>query len=438
MENQTNEGSFGFERKDLPASVKLGAQPLRAEQTVQPGQDITSGDSPHNIHAQLLAEAPASAPRNLVDEFPQFKPVHLRKPLATPVTPVENLGLSNAATAAMERMAPGMTAMLEQGITGGVPPAPHVESVATVREPVATAQITGHQSPIPQQQAASIPPQGQVFIPQLTTDPVVQAPGIVQRPNLGYIDVPAHAASEAVPVNLPSRFGLYGFQDLYVYPLKGKHLAKFARAHAESSLRLTVEAVSAACVTTNQAFRGVSLAHMLSVQDFYYLMYFMRKANFPKTELKHTAYCSNRDHLLQVAKGELPEESLKIMETVQHTQLIVTELERVPEYSKQIMGAVALRPATMMDTIEWAEDPRFQDEDVKWLGHCASYIAAPTFAERIAIAEELSAAQIQHIMDYERAFDHYGVEERITVKCRGCGASMRTTVNIDAHSFLPS
>jgi len=422
----TQSGAFGFQPKDLPQTVNLGAQPLKGQTEVPQQLDLKNDESPHSIHSKLLNEQPPQQQRNLVEEFPQFKPVHLRnKPLATPVPKMESVLSDTAmqALANMESTSGVVPAPMEVSI-----PAPMDTSVApvvnTIKKPIPAVEFEGSTKEV--QKAIPAEPE---LIPQFS---------ISQKPNPGYIDVPANASAEAVPVNLPSRFAFYGFKDLYVYPLKGKHLAKFARAAAEHSIRLTVEAVSSVCVTTSPEFQGKSLAHMLTVQDFYYLMYFLRKANFPKTELRHTAYCSNKDHLMKVAKGEMPEESLKILETVQHTQLIVTDLETVPEYNKDVMGSVALRAATMMDTIEWAEDPRFDNEEIRWLGHCASYIVGSTFAERISIAENLSAEQIQHIMDYERAFETYGVEERLTVKCRGCGASMKTTVNIDAHSFLPS
>ena len=250
----------------------------------------------------------------------------------------------------------------------------------------------------------------------------------VQRPN---------SEAEALSIELPSRFAMYEFKDLFASPIRAYHMAKMARAHSEKSLRLMAECVSSMLHTSDERFENVSLAHQLTLPDFYYVLYFQRLTNYNKTRYLHTEQCSNPEHIAMVKEGKLKKESLKITELITSSMLKTTMLDQMPVIDEELMDGIRVRPATVQDSIDWLEDERFANEEFQFLGQIACYLEGETFSQKIDLASSLTPDQVQAVMDYEKALFGYGVEETITIRCKECGASMKTPVNIDASAFLP-
>jgi len=251
------------------------------------------------------------------------------------------------------------------------------------------------------------------------------------------------AEESAISVALPSKFVFYPFQDLFVGSPKARHLAKFAKAHAERSLRITVEVISSLLSTTSPDMNGKSLAHMLTVPDFYFVMYFLRLNNYNKTQFTHKSRCRNPKHLKRVEEGELAAETLEIQELITGSRLETQDLTEIPTVDPSLLNGLKVKPAFMRDSIEWLEHPRIADPEVQFLGQLAMYVDGShlpkdTMDARMLLVDNLDPDQIQLIRDYDRAMMAYGITEKINVRCKECGASMETTVNIDAHSFLPN
>jgi hypothetical protein len=247
------------------------------------------------------------------------------------------------------------------------------------------------------------------------------------------------AEAEGISLALPSRFFYYGFKDLYVKPFRALHLAKLSKAHEDRSVLPLVEAVSSVLRTTEPT--PVPVGFMLSVADFYYVLYWLKLHSYTKSVLLNTTFCLDPKHLQAVEEKRMSEDSLKIVTRITKNELQITELEEVPnpEYFK--MGApYFLRPATMQDTLEFLEHPNYLDAEFQFLAKLASNFNSSEhylkLDERIKLVEEFDGDTVLMLQKYEQAVDKFGVVETIKVKCPGCGAEREAQLTLDAHSFL--
>jgi hypothetical protein len=307
----------------------------------------------------------------------------------------------------------------------------------------------GHQHPyIPQQspQQAHVH-QSPVARPGITMPVSKEFPSV---PNVMPGFTAPVADPEGVSLGLPSKFAFYNFKDVYVKPFKGKHLSKLSRAHAEGSLQQLVEVVSSVLSTTTP---GVGpLGFELTLPDFTFVLYWLRQNSYTKSSFIHKTQCNNPAHIAQVREGLLAPETLQIAEIIRKGQLTVVDLDDLPdpEYFKFPADVpFYFTPATMRTAIEFAESPKMQAEDheeFEYLAQLGSFIQHVGFLsdpqgywtvdQRAHAMEEAEGSEIQLIKEFEEALQGYGVEEKINVTCKVCGASRMTKVVLDAHSFL--
>jgi|GEM_PF-7087579 len=245
--------------------------------------------------------------------------------------------------------------------------------------------------------------------------------------------------AEGVSVDLPSQFAFYPFKDLFVYPLKGYHLAKLARAHAERSQTIMLEVVSSVLRTSDPNFEGIALAPLLVLNDYYWLLYYLRQNNYTKSTFVHTTRCVNPVHIKKVEDKQLPEDSLTIQQVISKSSLKETKLETLPVIDAAVMGDIEVRPATMQDMVETAEHELFgKDHEFDYLSQLACYLVGETLEDRIRLAATLGPDQIAAIQEYEDVLADFGIEETIVVRCKECQEQRRTRVRIDASTFLPA
>lgn len=245
---------------------------------------------------------------------------------------------------------------------------------------------------------------------------------------------------EAASIRLPSRFAYYGFKDVYVRPFKARQLAKLSRAHEEKALLPMVEAVSS--VLSSSMIQG-SLAHMLTIQDFNFVLYWLKLNSFLKGSYLHTTACMDPQHHQDIKEGRRKKESLKITEYITKTNLVVTEWENIPDPAEFNFGPDSdffLYPATMQDTLEFMDHPSVNDKEFQYFAQLASFVRHKeyqlTFNERVEVVKDFSGDHVHLIQRFEKLSDSYGVNEKITVRCKECGASRVTKMTLDAHSFL--
>ena len=294
-----------------------------------------------------------------------------------------------------------------------------------------------------------------------------------QVPNVKPGFTAAIADPESMSLDLPSRFSYYAFKDFYAQPFRTKHIAKLQKAHREQSLLPVVEAVASVCFTTDPRFAGQPIAFDLSLPDFFFVLYWLRLNSFTKSNYVHTTKCDNEEHIKrvqytlnmdeiiqqftnnQISEEEfarikaqaVPASSLDISQIVTNTDLRINELETLPDpeiYHFSESSQMYLRPPTMRDVIEFAEAPEMANPETRaeyvFLGGLASHIQhcelRLSLADRIQIVGEAAADDIALIKGFEKALGDYGVEEKIKVQCKECGAVRETKLSIAAHSFF--
>jgi hypothetical protein len=252
-----------------------------------------------------------------------------------------------------------------------------------------------------------------------------------------------------VQVDLPSKFVFYPFSSLSVKPIKGVHQAKFARSAKEKSSRHMADAIST-------LLPGHISAYDLTLPDYYWLLYFLRLTFYPKSKLIHTSVCTNPDHVLEVANKTKPQDSLLTVTTVSKSVIKDTVFDRVSAFegfdpdgtlpSLKEAFQLKLSPTTVRDMVEletmYSEEENNPDfQETEYLADLAGFVQSVegprlSLAARIELVKEFSPEQVSLVEDYRDRVSNYGAEETIVVRCGECGAEIKTSVSISAHSFL--
>ena len=253
-------------------------------------------------------------------------------------------------------------------------------------------------------------------------------------------------------VNLPSRFYFYPFKTLTASLITGVQQMKFEKAAREDSTQYAVEAVTSALGD------GIN-AMDLTLPDFYYLMFWLRLASYTKFDFNHVAICRNPKHAQAVVDKKLPATSLKTIATVKST--MIEETQFVPfELSEDLIASgLRMRPAIMADIVALSDgfirdetgnlSPQ-AEEDV-FLGDYACYLdpvqTSPrwdtsgrgdplSLRTRIDLVRSMPGDLLREIKQYTEQVSQYGAKEYIKVRCKGCGAEIRTEVRVSASDFL--
>lgn len=370
------------------------------------------------------------------------------------VTPQEAAAAAYPFQEANQQIPQGRVAARHAAMQAQQPQAPMTAEQHNMRQQPSMGHAASQVQPPQRPAAAHVAPPPIPQIPPRATfkapDPMPEEPNAfdgvptVENTHPGFTGEVADG--EASSLDLPSRFWPYNFKDVYATPFVAYHLAKLSRAHDEGSLLPMVEAVSSVLQSSDPGMKGISIAHRLTVPDFYFVMYWLKLHSYTKGSYLHTTVCMNPEHHKWVQEGKKPRESLKVQELVQKSQLKVNALEVVPDMSQFNLGTMKdgtpleLYPATMADTLSFLEHPLAADPEFQWLARRASFVrvsdAEVSFNDRVEITKTLSADQIAIIEKFEKICDSYGVQERITVRCKECGASRVTKMTLDAHSFL--
>lgn len=279
-------------------------------------------------------------------------------------------------------------------------------------------------NPLPQ--APSVQPVGKPEPAQPTTLPQPTPKGV------------AETNPEYHSVVLPSNFFFYPWKELGAKLVRGVHQAKFNAAASNNSLRTLVEAVSSLISQS---------AYDLTVKDFTWLMYWLRKNSYTKTTMQHVAVCSNPQHLQDVDDGKKDARSLETIAFIRESTLKETafdpkSLENLP-FEEDLAG-LQLGPPRMCDIVELVEAidrPDFEEfsylaELASCLGNLDAQGRLMSLSDRVRLVSDFSPDQTSALREYLKVIENYGVQEELSVKCEGCGAEIRTSVTISASSFL--
>ena len=321
--------------------------------------------------------------------------------------------------------------------------------------PLSASSIHDHQPDDSFEVKAPVSPEVQAVVDQVTPSPYPQS-------SLAKISEMTQADRDAryFSLSLPSNFYWYPFKKLTASLITGVQQMKLERAANQDSSRFTVEAVTSALGD------GVN-AMDLTLQDFYYVMYWLRLASYTKFDFDHVAICRHPDHLRDVAEKKKPATSLKTVTVLKSTQ--ITETPFVPFEISEELKASGLRvgPARMSDVVDLSEmdigeapvpgkpkklDPKA--EETIYFGDLACYLdpvqmdsrwnrkedgeigKGLTLEQRMDLVRGMSGDLIRELQGYIKKVNAYGVAEFINVRCKGCGAEVRSEVRVSASDFL--
>lgn len=254
-----------------------------------------------------------------------------------------------------------------------------------------------------------------------------------------------------ISLDLPSRFHYYPFKNLYIQPLKTKHLAKMAKAHAERSMSILAECISSVLSTTSGE---KDLAFKLSLSDFNFVLYWLKLNSTGAGQMEVHSRCTNTQHLRDVAQGKKPETSLNIVTIYTKSDMRITYLDEIPNpelffVTHPLTGdRIDLRPETVADAAYFTSNDNWTDEEYQYMARNAAVLELKkvfdgrlvdaTLDEKIELAGELTPEESELLFKFGELVDNFGVTETITTKCHGCNASGLTNAVVDATSFLPA
>jgi hypothetical protein len=293
--------------------------------------------------------------------------------------------------------------------------------------------------------------------------PPAPAPAVAQEPAPAPVQSDktyAESNPEFFSIELPSAFQFYDFKHISSRTMTAAHQAKFSRAHKEQKLRYTVEGISATLEPDRSAFD-------LSVSDFYFLMYWQRVNSYSKNPMLITAYCDNTEHNEKVYIGydddeevedpenpgekkiakvhkNLDEATLKTEVLMNHTTLETKYLDPIDFAQHPIRAKYDLHIETMRDVVEATEyllDNEVNEEDLfhlKYAVFMRRVKGRGSIKERMLAVSKIPADEMEEFDRYIEAVTGYGVSEFAVIKCKGCGASSKVKITLDALTFLPS
>lgn len=269
----------------------------------------------------------------------------------------------------------------------------------------------------------------------------------------------AESNPEFFSIELPSGFQFYDFKHISARTLQAAHQAKFSRAQKEEKLRYTVEGISGTLEPSRSAFD-------LSVGDFYFLMYWQRVNSYSKNPLLVTSYCDNTPHNEKVYIGyeedqevenagedepktikvhkKMDEETLKNEVLLNNTTLDTKYLDPIDFNEHPIRAKYDLHIETMRDVVEVTEylndNEDVTEEDlflIKYAVFLRRTEGRKTLKQRMDAVANISPDDMLEFDTYIDAVTAYGVSEFATIRCKGCGASSKVKITLDALTFLP-
>lgn len=238
--------------------------------------------------------------------------------------------------------------------------------------------------------------------------------------------------SSTVP--LPSKYQPYSFTSLQVKPFTGFQMSKFHKAKESSSLKDLVDAVSNCII-------GATAAD-LTMQDFGWLLYYLRLTSLSNRTYNFESVCNNSEHVAQVVSGKLPQSSLKTLEALRMPHLDEVELT-LPTTEFPLLTSIQVVPGHlfMRDLVAFDEAYPNPDDDIDWLATRAFHLHSVEGKSnlpldvRMEVIKKLPPEAIVELEDWIDQISVYGVNESVTSTCGECGQKLTTKVNISAHSF---
>lgn len=284
-------------------------------------------------------------------------------------------------------------------------------------------------------------------------------------------------------MELGSRNFFYAFDTVWCRPFSILELNSLNFARKSGKIRPYVDAISA-CTSID--------AGQLTPSDFYQIAYWLRLNSYPTRPFTIPWDCRHPEHLAlankptaglsddEMEEVTLAKTSLKNVTPVNSNSVVVnklddTQLTRITDHIKAVADkphGIMLATTTMSDLVEEAElmEQKIRNEKARMNGveitdidevlesiienqqdellvELASYIHrsyGETLAERmkylIALSKDDPSVMgfefYDDVLEFQRLITH-GVDETVTVVCRGCGNATTFNVELDVSDFFP-
>lgn len=315
------------------------------------------------------------------------------------------------------------------------------EYIRTQEAPKATSYATPHATPT-------------VFDPRMRTAP---AAGYTPKPT-AYVqpmdqmmtsapDAKTHERSvEGIAFDLPSGFAPYHFKKIYLARLRGAHMSKLTAAINTGVDRMFAEVLDTVMYTDidppiMKDGRPMSWASQLIPADYYFCLYMLHKLSFPKTKYRFSHVCMSKQHIDMIQKKILPPESIHTQSVIDLDILEYTTIDWPDLNNFQLEYPNAyVAPYRMCDIFE-AKEQGLVDENGEYLPEVEIALGfrcgGATLTERVEMARDMSPEDWMTVLEYDSAVNKGGLNEKVKVICKGCGAETEENLDISAHNFLP-
>lgn len=218
----------------------------------------------------------------------------------------------------------------------------------------------------------------------------------------------------------------YPFTKLMVRGITVTELKLIAKAWANKDIYFTIRAVGN-CINVD--------VNVLTIPDFYYLLYHLRIESYPSTPVYMPWVCDEprRDDTGNLIDGVCGHENLSRLTNAQK-QLSVAKLSECVRHT-ELAPELEYPRVSLMPSIDYY-DKKSSDHalfDVaKWVRH------GTTIEEKMAFLEAQPDLKLWETAMEADSRLRYGVREAAKVACERCGADRYYKIAISAATFLPS
>lgn len=257
--------------------------------------------------------------------------------------------------------------------------------------------------------------------------------------------------------DMPSRLAFYPYNGFALRPLKLQEAKKLHVAHSRNSLRIMCDAISS-CLQPDRS------ALQLTRPDFDFCLYWLRMNSYKKSPYEVGFSCTNMEHIERVVNKKIDKPSLYNKVTIHNTSeldIVFPDLQKIDDQINIVKAeyGIDLYPVLMADVVDVTElksldaagnplldadgDPLPASDDVLWTAKYASVLSpfthGRTLQERMAFFDSLDCGpELLGELDFFIQISKYGVQERVNVACKECGAKMDIKLSINALTFFPA
>ena len=218
--------------------------------------------------------------------------------------------------------------------------------------------------------------------------------------------------------DIASEFALYPFKEIVMSGFLLSELMLLAKANSTDSILPILKAVD------NVIDVDVNI---LTIPDFFYMMYWLRIESFPKTPLYLPWTCDQKTE-----KGEVC--GYKNLDRLMHTNMRTKYLKECKDHDKPLPPGIAHPRALLLESLDLKDrnDPAYEIYKVAmWVEE------GRTIDDKVTVLMDQTTPTLYEDALHTAIRLKYGVEELANVNCKECGASRLYQLSISAATFLP-